>query len=64
LGTAACRELLRRGWHVWAFDRQPLPAGESIVADLCDQQALAEALRGAAGMVPAGSGSCGSEAVR
>lgn len=51
LGRAACRELLRQGWRVRAFDRQPSPAGESIVADLCDQQALAEALRGAAVVV-------------
>lgn len=51
LGRAAVRELLACGWRVRAFDRCPSPAGESIVADLCDPQALAEAMRGAAAVV-------------
>jgi uronate dehydrogenase len=51
LGRAACRELLRRGWHVRGFDRHPGPVGEAIVAELADTAALGAALSGAVALV-------------
>lgn len=59
VGTHTCRELIRRGWKVRALVRDPARAASRLaeqnlelrVGDIRDEDALAEALRGAAAVV-------------
>ena len=50
IGHAIAEEGLTRGWDVVVVDRDPAPAGKSVIADLSDRDsaaaALAEALAG------------------
>ncbi len=44
IGRAVAEEGIARGWDVVVVDRDPAPAGRSVLADLSDATATAEAL--------------------